>query len=565
MNASRGRPRFYSLVLALCVLSASCTGDGSEVSPQRDAQRFGGIAVVVNNDDLDNLNGLVAAQKYSQEVNQYLVFLPLLGLDAGLNYQPRLARRWEMSGDTAATFELRRDVRWHDGELTSARDVVFTFERVLDPASGYPNADFFSSWTGVTAVDSFTVRVSFDAHADPLAGVPFLPIMPAHLLDSIPPERMRQAAFNKRPVGNGPFRFTEYRANDRWVFDANPDFPGELGGRPYLDRIVWRVVPDPTAQIAEITTGAADVVLTPPSTDYPRLVRQEGLRGIDRPSRQYAMIIWNGRVRPLDDARVRHALTLAIDRAQIVETLRGGYGRVAVGPVAPFHWSFDDSLEPLPFDPDSARTVLRAAGLADLNGDGFVQYPDGRAVAIELKLPAGSAINRDMAEMIRSNLAAVGVRIVTRPLDVATMQQDVIGAARNFEGVILAWNSAIRLNFRDTFHSDSRTAMFGAAGYANPRVDQLIDGVQVARTREQAAPLYTELQRILRDEQPWGFLYYYSDLVVLRDRLEGVEMDIRGALVNVQDWWLSEGRRQVAATPGDSAGRRRDPDPARGQ
>jgi ABC-type oligopeptide transport system substrate-binding subunit len=107
--------------------------------------------------------------------------------------------------------------------------------------------------------------------------------------------------------------------------------------------------------------------------------------------------------------------------------------------------------------------------------------------------------------------------------------------------------------------------MFGAAGYANPRVDELIDGVQVARTREQAAPLYTELQRILRDEQPWGFLYYYSDLVVLRDRLQGVEMDIRGALVNVHDWWLSEGRRQVAAAPGDSADRRRDPDPARGQ
>jgi peptide/nickel transport system substrate-binding protein len=563
MTALRRRPHLALLLLALC---AGCGERAGDQIVRRDAERFGGTAVVVNNDDLDNLNGFVAVQKYSQEVNQYLLFLPLLQLGPALEHQPLLAERWELLGDTAALFELRRDVRWHDGEPTTARDVVFTFERVLDPATGYPNGDFFTHWTGVTAQDSFSVRVSFTAHADPLAGVPFLPIMPAHLLDSVPPERMRQAPFNKRPVGNGPFRFTEYRANDRWVFDANPDFPQALGGRPYLDRIVWRVVPDPTAQIAEITAGAADLILTPPSTEFPRLIQQPGLRGVDRPSRQYAMIIWNGRVRPLDDARVRQALTLAIDREQIVRTLRGGYGRVAVGPVAPFHWAFDESLEPLPYSRDSARAALRAAGLVDRNGDGYVDFPDGRPVRIELKLPAGSAINRDMAEMIRSDLAAVGVRVVTRPVDVAAMQQDVISPQRNFEGVILGWNSAIRLNLRDTFHSDAREQMFGAAGYSNPRVDSLITAVQRARNRDDAAPHFAELQRILRDEQPWGFLYYYSDLVVLRDRLQGVEMDIRGALVSVRDWWLTEGRRrEPAATPDDSAARRPGPEPARGQ
>jgi peptide/nickel transport system substrate-binding protein len=548
------RCQVHACVLLLLAVLTACADRRPHEAGTRDEARFGGTVVIANNDDLDNLNAFVSAQKYSQEINQYLLFLPLLRLGPDLDYQPALAEAWEIIDDTAAVFRLRRDVRWHDGLPTTALDVVFTFERVKDPATTYPNTDFFAQWTRAEAVDSFTVRFSFDAHAEPLAGVPFLPIMPAHLLASVPPAEMRQARFNRQPVGNGPFRFVEYRANDRWIFEANPDFSPSLGGRPYVDRIVWRVVPDNTAQVAEITAATTDMILTPPSAEYPQLIRQPGMRGLERPSRQFAMIIWNGRAGALGDARVRHALTLAIDRAQIVQTLRAGYGEVAVGPLTPYHWAFDRGLQPLPFDQDSARRALRAAGLEDRNGDGLVDLPDGRPFQIELKHAAGSAINRDMAEMIRSNLAAVGVRVVTRATDGATMQQDVLSPQRNFEAVILAWNSAIRPSLRNTFHSAERERMFGFASYANPRADELMDRADIARNRAEAAPIYAELQRILRDEQPWTFLYYFSDLVVLRDRLQNVQMDIRGALVNVHEWWVTDAK-QPAPERGDSAAR----------
>jgi peptide/nickel transport system substrate-binding protein len=552
--------------ILLLAAMAACTGRGEDEPTARDTARFGGTAVVTNNEDIDNLNPLVSAQKYSQEVNQYLLFLPLLKLDPELGFEPLLAERWEEHGDTAATFHLRRDVYWHDGVRTTAHDVEFTFARVFDPETAYPNAEYFGHWTAVTATDSFTIRVTFPPHADALGGVPFLPIVPAHLLDTVAPARMRQSAFNKRPIGNGPFRFVEYRSNDRWVFAANPDFPEALGGRPYLDRIVWRVIPDATAQVTEIRTGGADMSLTPPGDEFARLGAQPGLRGIDRPSRQFANVIWNTRVAPLDDARVRKALTMAIDRQQIVQTLRGGYGTVAVGPIAPFHWAYEEQLSPPPFAPDSARALLAAAGLADRNGDGVLQYPDGRPVRVELKLPAGSAINRDMAEMIRSNLAAVGMQVVTRVVDGSTMLQDVTSRQRNFQGAILAWNSALRLNLRDIFHSAEADRPFAAAGYANPRADSLIERVQFARNRAEATPIYRELQRLLREEQPWTFLYYYSDLVLVRDRLQGVEMDIRGALVSVHDWWVTDARQpRETVTRSDSADRSRDPAQGRSQ
>lgn len=543
------RRRAHTCVLLLAALASACAD--RPAGDARDEARFGGTVVIADNGDLDNLNGLVAAQKHSQEINQYLLFLPLLRLGPDLDYQPALAESWDVTGDTAAVFTLRRDVHWHDGVQTTAYDVVFTFDRVKDPVTAYPNTDFFEHWAHAEVIDSFTVRFSFAPHAEPLAGVPFLPIMPAHLLDSIAPENMRQAAFNKRPVGNGPFRFVDYRANDRWVFEANPDFSPSLGGRPYVDRIVWRVIPDNTAQVAEITAGSADIVLTPPSAEFQQLIQRAGLRGIDRPSRQFAMVIWNGRHPALSDPRVRHALTLAIDRKQIVQVLRAGFGEVAVGPIPPSHWAFDRGLQPLPFDRDSARATLRAAGIEDRDGDGILDLPDGSPFQIELKHVAGSAINRDMAELIRADLGAIGVRVTTRATDGATMQQDVVSPQRNFEGVLFGWNTALRPNLRNTFHSAERGG-YNFATYSNPRADELIGRVDLARNRGEAAPLYAELQRILRDEQPWSFLYYYSDLILMRDRLQGVEMDIRGALVSVQDWWVSDGR--AGAQPqGDSA------------
>jgi peptide/nickel transport system substrate-binding protein len=303
---SRVRP--FVLLLGLTAAAAGCA-DRERGEGDRDASRYGGTVVIVGNSDVENFNALVSSERYTQEINRYLLFLPLIRYSAELDYEPALAERWEVVGDTAALFHLRRDVSWHDGQPTTARDVVFTYERATDPETAYPNAEYFTHWTGVVAQDSFTVRFSFTPHLDPLAGLPFLPIMPAHALDSIPSARMRQAAFNKNPVGNGPFRFVEHRTNDRTVFAANEDFPQALGGRPYIDRIIWRPVPEATAQIAEITAGSADVLLSPRAQEFAELSARPGLYGRQRPGRQYASVMWNGREEPLNDPRVRRALT----------------------------------------------------------------------------------------------------------------------------------------------------------------------------------------------------------------------------------------------------------------
>jgi peptide/nickel transport system substrate-binding protein len=534
----------------LLVVPAAC-GDRENAGDAASEPQYGGTIVIANNSDLRDLNPLVAPDRNSQEVNRYMLFMPLVRHAEDLSLEPALAESWEMLGDTGVVFRLRRDVRWHDGVPTTARDVVFTFEAAKDPETAFPNSDYFAQWTGAVATDSFTVRFSFEPHMDPLAGWAFLPIVPAHLLDSIPPARMLQASFNRAPVGNGPFRFVEFRQNDHWTFEANPDFPEALGGRPYVNRIVWRPIPDGTAQITEVRTGGVHVALTPIAEQYAVLRNEPGMRGIEKPSRIYANAIWNGRVPPLDDARVRLALGLAINRQQIIQGLRAGFGSPAVGPIGPSHWAYDESVEPLPFAPDSARALLRAAGIEDRDGDGVLDLPAGEPFEIELKIPAGSTINRDMAELIRSDLAAIGVRINTRAIDFGTMIEDFTSPARNFEAILLGWETDYRINLRDNFHSDAIGTTNQFSSYSNPRVDSLIDRVSVVKTLDEARPLYGEIQRILRDEQAWSFLYYYPDLVLIRDRVQGVEMDDRGLLLTVARWWVTDARAPARSDSAD--------------
>lgn len=457
-----------------------------------------------------------------------------------LDFAPSLAESWELLGDTGVLFHLRDDVYWHDGARTTAYDVAFTYRRAKDPETGFPNASYFELWDAVEVVDSFTVRFAFEPHADPLAGWPFTPIVPRHLLDSVPAAQLRQAEFNQHPVGNGPYRFASKRANDRWILEANPDFPEGLGGRPYLDRVVLRVIPEQTAQLAELRTGNVDVVLTPTAARVSALDAEPELRAIVRPSRNYLFVGWNGRRQPFDDARVRRALSLAMDRQEIIDVMRAGYGTLAVGPVGPWHWAYADALEPLPYDPRAARSLLAEAGLRDRDGDGVVEDAEGEEFAFELRIASQNAYQAGVAQIIQADLAAVGVRASVRALEYTTLISQLISPDKPFEAVLMAMTADFRLDLHDKWHSDALGGPFQVASYSNPEVDRIIDRTRVMTDREEALPLLHRFQTILRAEQPWSFLFYYPDLLVVRERLRGVETDIRSDLVSLSRWWLAD-------------------------
>jgi len=526
------------LVVWLAFWMAACDASADRAAAAG-GPASGGTLVIAGPTDLDHANPLVSADGWTQEINRFLLFLPLVRYDQDLSLEPLLAESWVMHGDTAVTFRLRHDVYWHDGRQTTAHDVRFTFEAATDTAVAHPSAGWFADWLTVEVVDSFTVRAHFRPHADPLNGAALLPIAPAHLLDTIPPAQLRAAAFNRAPIGNGPFRFVSQQPGDRWVLEANPDFPAALGGRPHLDRIVWRVIPDRQAQLAELLTGNADVVLIPPAEQFSELAARPGLRGIVRPSFKYAFVGWNGLRGPFGDARVRRALTMAIDRTEILQALRDGNGTLAAAPVHPNHWAWDPALEPLPFDTVAARALLAEAGLRDRDGDGAIESTDGQALSFELEFQANNDFNRNMAEMIAADLAAIGVRAIPRPIDWNTLVNHVSSPDRDFDAVLMGWEADYRIDLRELFHSASLGGPFQLASYGTAEMDALLDRAALTVDRQAALPLWHEIQRRLRDDQPWTFLYFFPDLILASARVQGLHMDLRGALATLPAWWIA--------------------------
>lgn len=528
-RATPGRSFFRAALWATLVASTA----------RAQTPRTGGTVVIAGGSDLQTMNSIVNADAWTKEFNENALFLRLITLNRDLTYAPQLAQSWRMIGDSGVVFNIRRDVRWHDGRRTSAHDVAFTFERVKNEETASPHVEQFAQWTRAQVIDSFTIRFTFKPHVEPMFAWSQMAIMPKHLLDSIPPARLRQAAFNKNPVGNGPYRFVSQRPNDRWVFEANGSFPVALGGRPRLDRVIWRVIPDNTAQIAEIRTGQVDMILGPRAENVATLDAEPSMRALIRPSNRYNMITWNGKREGLNDPRVRRALTLSMNRAEMLQVLRKGYGTIAISPIPPFHWAYDRNLQPLPFDTATAKRLLTTAGWVDRNRDGVRENTAGKPLEIELKVTANNQFNRDIGEMIRAQLERVGVKINVRPVDFSVMIQDITSPQRNYDAAYLQMSTDLVLNFHDAFHSSTVNDPFHATAYSNPQVDRILDQVMVTKDRKQAMALWSRFQKIMRDDQPMTMTWWSPDLIVVRERLQGVQMDVRGALVTLPRWHVT--------------------------
>lgn len=529
-------------VLLTVALTLACgdagpeRGNGDE--PDRPEEAVGGTAVLGGVSDPSSVNALVSTGRIAEQFQQHLLFLTLVRHGPDLRPRPYLARSWEISPDSAeVTFRLRRDVTWHDGEPTTAEDVAFTFRRAKDPEVPFPNRSYFRNWKSVEVVDRYTVRFEVEPTYGLLLGWAQTPIMPEHVLGEVAPSDLRSHPFGSRsPVGNGPFRFVEHRPQERWVFEANPDFPEDLGGKPPLDRLVYRVVSDPTALMAEFRTGGVHVYMNMP----PERAREAGRHPELRVERLrvpgYVFVAWNGRRPTFSDARVRRALTLAIDRASLVQAVAAGYGTPASGPIGPSHWAYDSAWAQLPHAPDSARALLAEAGWRDLDGDG-VREREGREFRFEL-LVSGSRERRDLAVLIQADLAEVGVEATPRVTEFSALASRLTGADRDYDAAILSWIRDPVVDDRDLWSCADEEGPYQFAGYCDPEADAVLDSLSRSSDRDARRELLERYREILLRDQPYTFLYHQEELAGVRRELGGATMDWRGELTSAARWWL---------------------------
>ena len=494
--------RAYTIFSALALLAA-CGGDGGNGGGNGGSGGAGqgGTAIVGILGNVQAFNPVTNTASTVQDIERYMLFTPLIQFDEKLQPKAYLAESWQMEGDTGVTLKLRRDVKWHDGQAVTAEDVKFTFDMAKNPkaTSGLVGSVYLTQVKSATVVDPYTIRFAFTTpHAQSLEDFWWSPV-PKHILGNVPPEQLTQHPYNQKPIGSGPFKVGDFRPNQSLVLEANPAFPAGLGGRPKLDRVVFRMIPEATTLVTELLNGTADVIGWTLLPDQAAQVkRQEGFRLSNFPSREFYYVGWNNEREPFKDASVRRALGMAINKPQMIQGLLRGFGSPAHGVIPPWSPMHTDLSQADRYDPAAAKQLLAQAGWRDTNGDGIVEK-DGKPLRFTLLTNSENQLRKDVASFVQQQLKQVGADAQLRTIEFQTMLQQ--HKAREYDAIITGW-------VLDTFRVDP-VALFSCAeaqkkgspnrtGYCNPELDRLMETGMRTNDQAQAKQTWTQFSQMLQ-------------------------------------------------------------------
>ena len=458
-------------------------------------------------------------------VVQDLLFTPLVALDRNLAPAPGLARSWSVSADGRTfTFALDPTATFDDGRPVTAADVRFTIERIRDPrvAALARRADF-EDLESVDVLSPSSLRVRFSRPYSERLLAFHLPIVPAHVFAR---GAAAAAVFGRQPVGNGPFRFVRWDPSRAIVVERRPGPPGREAG---VAGVIFRILPDPATRLYAGARGELDEFRVSPQflerfRANRRLTERFRLRSVPRLAQ--TAITWNCRHRSLSDPRTRRALGLAIPRRRIVEALFGGGAREVSGPFPAGVPENAPDVPPSPHSPERAAALLAEAGYRR-TGSGPLSK-DGRPFAFDLSIPSGHTVSRQVAEVVRQELARLGVRMGIQTLDwpalAARLDAGEFDAVLS-ETVFLPPN----LDPYVAFHSSQAPPNGQNVGfYADSGADRLLEAAR--RETDPAGRLraYRAVHRRLADDSPAAFLFTLDSVWAIHRDLDGVETSALG-------------------------------------
>ncbi|WOI58309.1 ABC transporter substrate-binding protein [Palleronia sp. LCG004] len=440
-----------------------------------------------------------------------------------LEIVPALATEWETSDDGLAwTFTLRENVQFHDGTPLDADAVTASFERLLNPELGLAAAGKITGLLErVEAVDPSTVRFTL---ARPYAG--FADLMATSVGWVVSPAA---GELGTHAVGTGPFEFTEYQSGDHVTMQA---FDGYWGDAPSLDEIVFTWSAESSVLTMGVQSGEVDVVNPLPPVFAQAVSANPDLTLIDQPG---AFVFWvslNVELEPLDQKSVRQALNYATDREALVEALLRGYGTPANSPLAPTNPAWDESLNPYPYDPEMARSLLEDAGL----GNGF-------SMSVAVQEPEAA-----IAEALQAMWAEIGVDLEVRRLESGVWSEAAFNgpeakAEDDLGAVIASWSSGsvnADLQFRPLYTTGAWAPTGANLGFfSSEELDALVDEAAATLDATQRNALYVEAQEIVNEEAPHVLLYSTRDLAAASSEVEGLWLQ-PGGLLMVEDASITE-------------------------
>lgn len=544
------------------------------VNPERTFEPAPGDPSMVAQDDVlyRNIDGNPGSLNPLFQTSTYefylagVLFEGLFTFDAQMNWQvnPNVVESFEAAADESEYIvKMKPGLTWHDGAPFTAEDVVFSWKNILDERVPCPSARNGTDEVKlVEAIDPLTIRM---VHAAPLPtnrwNVLF-PIVPKHLYekDKAANPDLKSGEYytqlNRAPIGNGPYRFVEWKENDKIVVERWDDY---YGPKMAYKRHVFRIIPDANILLLTFNDGKVDEFRMNPQqfatqTNVGSAFEDAGGVKVMSPQWAFSYIGWNqdGSNPFFDDKRVRRAMTMACDLERMRTELTYNLYELCRGQYHPDSWMFNHSVKRLPFDLDAASALLDEAGWkVDEEREGWrYKMIDGVPVKFEFKLliPQGSSLGAKLAAIFQEDLESIGVRMNTQLLEWATFSKRT--REHDFQAATAAWGTGTDPDTGwNLWHSEQcdPEGKFGRnyGCFKNDRVDELFELGRHEFDAEKRASYYQEIHAIVYEEQPYTFLFNRGTFWGLHERIRGVTSSPRG-IFNFspaeQAWWTPAGQ-----------------------
>ena len=503
---------------------------------------YGDTFIEASIGDASTLLPVLASDSASSEING-LVYNGLIRYDKDLKIEGELAESWDISADNLTlTFHLRKGVKWHDGAPFTSADVKFNYELYIDPKTPTAYAESFKQVTGVETPDPYTFIVHYAQPYAPALISWAMSIHPRHLLEG---KDITKSPLARHPIGTGPFRFVEWVGGEKIVLEANPDY---FEGRPYIRRVVYRIIPDSSTQFLELQTGSLDFMGLSP-LQYARQTDTPAFRRLYNKYRYlnfgYTYLGYNLRRELFKDKRVRQALSYAINKQELIDGVLLGYGVAATGPYKPDTWVYNRAVPRYDYNPDKARQLLAEAGWHDSNGDGILDK-DGKKFSFTIVTNQGNDLRAKTGEIIQRRFKQIGVDVQLRVIEWATFLKEFINPG-NFDATILGWTGGPEPDQYNIWHS-SKTGprQLNFIGFKNREVDEMLEKGRRVFAEKQRKVYYDRFQEILAEEQPYTFLYIGEALPAVSKRFRGVNPAPAGIRYNFNKWFVPKAEQKYA-------------------
>ena len=477
------------------------------------------------NSSPSRLNPILANDSASSEISDWL-FNGLFKYDKNGNPIVDLAQSYEFKDQTTLIIKLKENVLWHDNTKFTAKDVIFTYEKIIDPKVFNSIKSNFQQVKSVKALDDYTIEVIYSQAYFKAIETWMVGILPYHLLKC--EENLMTSCFNQNTIGTGSDKLKEFKQGQDIELIANDKY---FEGRPNIDKILYQFLPDPNTSFLYLKQKKLDLGgLTPIQID--RQIDNDFKNKftiIQKPSFAYSYLGFNLKNEKFKDIRIRQALSLAINRQEMVDILFFGYGKICNGPFLPDSFAYNENIKPITQDINKAKALLKDAG-----------YDENNPFTFELVTNTGNDTRINAAQILQYQLEKTGVKMSIKVMEWQAFLNTVVHP-KKFQAVLLGWSLALMPDAFPLWHSSSsKLGGFNLVSYENEKVDKLIEQGSTTINRDELGNIYKEIFKIITDDLPYLFLYIPDAITVINKDIKNVEPSFVGITHNQKDWIIEK-------------------------